>query len=149
MNANGDERIDHAEFVQFMLKLLMGSLKQKMLIAFRVYDVDGDESISLEEVKIVLRNIPIMDNERHGNSFGTCNRVEYMTRKEEDNEQINRFLEVLFSQYKDGCMYFDEFIKLAMDVTSELFTCIYNCIYKYVPCVKNFLILRDNYFQFL
>ena len=69
MNANGDERIDHDEFVKFFLKLLMGSLEQKMLIAFRVYDVDGDENISDEEVKIVLRNIPLKYEERYGNSF--------------------------------------------------------------------------------
>ena len=69
MNANGDERIDHDEFVKFFLKMLMGSLEQKMLIAFRVYDVDGDESISDQEVRIVLRNIPVMFEERLGNSF--------------------------------------------------------------------------------
>ena len=40
-----------------------------MLIAFRVYDVDGDESISDQEVRIVLRNIPILYEERLGNSF--------------------------------------------------------------------------------
>ena len=27
MNANGDERIDHDEFVKFFLKMLMGSLE--------------------------------------------------------------------------------------------------------------------------
>ena len=69
MNANGDERIDHDEFVKFFLKMLMGSLEQKMLIAFRVYDVDGDEQISDKEVRIVLRNIPIQYEERQGNSF--------------------------------------------------------------------------------
>jgi Ca2+-binding EF-hand superfamily protein len=70
-----------------MLKMLMGSLKQKMLIAFRVYDVDLDESITVEEVKIVLRNIPITYNERHGNSFSKdmLTRVELMERKEADN----------------------------------------------------------------
>ena len=82
MNANGDERIDHDEFVKFFLKLLMGSLEQKMLIAFRVYDVDGDECISDEEVKIVLRNIPLNFEERYGNSFAKSNeslsRVEYL-----------------------------------------------------------------------
>ena len=46
-------------------------------------------------------------------------------------------------------MYFDEFQKLATDVTSELFACVYNCIYSYVPCVKNFLIMRDNYVTYL
>ena len=43
MNANGDERIDHDEFVKFFLTVLMGSLEQKMLIAFKCYDMDGDE----------------------------------------------------------------------------------------------------------
>ena len=52
-----------------------------------------------------------------------------MSRKEADNLEINKFLEILFSHYKEGCMYYDEFVRLAMDVTSDLFTCIYNCIY--------------------
>lgn len=88
MNANGDERIDHAEFVKFFLQMLMGPLEQKMLIAFRVYDVDGDESISEEEVKIVLRNIPNQYEERYGNSFAKENlsRIDHMTKKENDNE---------------------------------------------------------------
>jgi len=42
MNANGDERIDHDEFVKFFIKMLMGSVEQKMHIAFNVYDIDGD-----------------------------------------------------------------------------------------------------------
>ena len=46
-------------------------------------------------------------------------------------------------------MYFDEFYRLALDVTSELFLCIYDCIYQFVPCVKNFLTLRKNYINFL
>jgi Ca2+-binding EF-hand superfamily protein len=87
MNANGDERIDHDEFVKFFLKMLMGTLEQKMLIAFRVYDVDGDESISDQEVRIVLRNIPIHFEERYGNSFAknTQSRVDYLIQKDEDN----------------------------------------------------------------
>ena len=46
-------------------------------------------------------------------------------------------------------MYFDEFVKLAHDVTSELFVSIFNCIYEYVPCVKNFFLMRAKYIQFL
>ena len=36
MNANGDERIDHDEFVKFFLVMLMGTLEQKMHIALGV-----------------------------------------------------------------------------------------------------------------
>ena len=46
MNFNGDERIDHDEFVKFLLILFMGTIEQKMLVAFRIYDVDNDENIS-------------------------------------------------------------------------------------------------------
>ena len=42
-------------------------------------------------------------------------------------------------------MYFDEFKSLATCKTSELFLAIYDCVYQYIPCVKNFLILKANY----
>ena len=42
-------------------------------------------------------------------------------------------------------MYFDEFCLTAKEVTSEFFISIYDCIYNYIPCAKNFLILRSNY----
>lgn len=130
MNANGDERIDHDEFVKFFLKLLMGSLEQKMLIAFRVYDVDGDDVISDQEVKVVLRNVPIHFEERYGSSFEKIqSRYHYLQAKEEDNMQIQRFLELMFKEYKDKSMYFDEFQKLATEVTSELFVSVYYCVY--------------------
>lgn len=40
VNSNGDERIDHDEFVDFFLKVLIGTVEQKMQIAFQCYDVD-------------------------------------------------------------------------------------------------------------
>ena len=73
MNANGDERIDHDEFVKFFLKMLMGNLKQKMYIAFRCYDVDDDQTISDDEVKIVLCNIPLRLESKYVNSFQNSN----------------------------------------------------------------------------
>jgi Ca2+-binding EF-hand superfamily protein len=69
MNANGDERIDHDEFVKFFLKMLMGSFDQKMLIAFRCYDEDNDQCISKDEVRVILKNVPLTIDGRYGNSF--------------------------------------------------------------------------------
>ena len=71
INANGDERIDYDEFVPFFLNLLVGNLEQKMLIAFKCYDIDGDEEITEDEVKIILRNIPVKILERYGYSHST------------------------------------------------------------------------------
>lgn len=69
INANGDERIDHDEFVKFFITLLMGNFEQKMLIAFRCFDADGDEQIVKEEVGMVLRNIPMVYERKFGSSF--------------------------------------------------------------------------------
>ena len=68
--------------------------------------------------------------------------------KNDDNEEIDILLKTLYKEFDDG-MYFDEFVRLAEDVTSELFICIYNCIYQYIPCAKNFLIMKENYIKFL
>ena len=72
-----------------------------------------------------------------------------MDEKDLDNEQIMIFIDTLFSGFDDEEIYFDEFITLAKEVTSELFVCIYDCIYTYIPCAKNFLIMRANYIEFL
>lgn len=137
MNANGDERIDHDEFVNFFLKMLMGSYEQKMLIAFNCYDVDGDECIDKKEVRVVLRNIPLTIGGRFGASFlkdhQRLSRIDYLNMKNDDNQEIDILLTTLYKEFDkknegDG-MYFDEFVRLAEDVTSELFICIYNCIY--------------------
>jgi Ca2+-binding EF-hand superfamily protein len=57
----------------------MGSLEQKMMIAFRCYDMDNDEQIEFSEIKIILRNIPLHTEGRYGSSFMKDNsRVEYL-----------------------------------------------------------------------
>lgn len=147
INANGDERIDHDEFVKFFLTMLMGTLEQKMQIAFKCYDMDGDEQIEFSEISIILKNIPSKLENRYGSSFTKekdSSRTEYLKRQEIDNEQIDTLMSVLEKNYEDG-MYFDEFIKVAKDDTSELFVSIFNCIYECVPCVKNFFIMRAKY----
>lgn len=133
MNANGDERIDHDEFVKFFLVMLMGSPEQKMYIAFRCYDVDDDENISADEVRIVLKNIPITYEGRYGDSFDEnrgLSRNDHMAAQKRDDESIKKFLEALYvEQFKEEGIYFDEFVALATGVTSELFLAIYDCIY--------------------
>jgi Ca2+-binding EF-hand superfamily protein len=149
INANGDERIDHDEFVPFFLKLLMGTLEQKMYIAFRIFDVDDDQSITEDEVRVVLKNIPVNLEKRHSFSEGVHNtRVEHLNQVRKDYDQIGKFVESVFSEHPGG-MYFDEFVKLAEEATSELFVAVFDCIYQCVPCVKNFLLLRANFQQFI
>jgi len=45
INCVGKERVEENEFVRFFLRMFMGSLEQKMLIAFKCYDSNKDEAI--------------------------------------------------------------------------------------------------------
>jgi hypothetical protein len=46
-------------------------------------------------------------------------------------------------------IYFEEFVKLSETLGSELYVAVIDCIYKCVPCVKNFFLLRSNYINIL
>ena len=122
-----------------------------MQIAFRCYDMDGDEQIEFSEISIILKNIPSKLENRYGSSFTKekdSSRTEIMRKQEEDNKQIDTLMNVLEKNYEEG-MYFDEFVKVAHEDTSELFVSIFNCIYECVPCVKNFFLMRSQYVKFL
>ena len=40
MNENGDERIDHDEWLPFMLNIIYGSFEQRIFLVFKLYDID-------------------------------------------------------------------------------------------------------------
>ena len=140
INANGDERIDHDEFIGFMLQVLMGTKLQKMMIAFNCYDIDGDQRISADEVRHVLQHIPLRMEARYGASFGLFEQEANMSKhqllkaKNADLDQISMIAEVIFSEYPDG-IYFDEFVQLGENVTSELVYPVFDCLYQCVPCI--------------
>ena len=150
INANGDERIDHDEFVDFFLQLTMGSFEQKMKIAFACYDADGDESISEDEVELILRSLPLRLEERYGSSFNPLhgNRFQKFNEQKRDCIQIRKFTYLIFNEtfYSHG-MYFDEFCTFAKEVSSELIVSIFDALYHRVPCVKNFLRLKMNFYK--
>lgn len=70
INANGDERIDHDEFVGFMLQAAMGTKIQKLRIAFAMYDMDGNQNISEDEICYIWLHIPERYEFKYGVSFG-------------------------------------------------------------------------------
>ena len=53
-----------------------------MLIAFKCYDLYNNDSITENEVKVVLKNIPLHDVERHGDSISLMKKENIMSRGE-------------------------------------------------------------------
>lgn len=69
INDNGDKRIDFDEWFSFFLKVCMGSQQQKLLIAFKVYDLEGDQSIGRKDMEMVLKHLMSSSTKRYGISF--------------------------------------------------------------------------------
>ena len=42
-------------------------------------------------------------------------------------------------------IYFDEFCYICDNITSELYYCILDTIFHYVPCAQNFIYMRNNF----
>ena len=61
-----------------------------MKIAFRIYDADNDQTISIEEIRIILKNIPRQSDSNYGISMGknqeaNSSRMELLDLKIEDD----------------------------------------------------------------
>lgn len=69
INANGDERIDMDEFIEFFITVLMGTARQKMYIAFKCYDPHGQDIITSDQVKYLLSYVPKSFSRRFGMSI--------------------------------------------------------------------------------
>lgn len=70
INANNDERIDHNEFIEFFGNCFVGNLQSKLQIAFKCYDLDDNQCLTTEDVKFILRHVPVYHEDRYGISFG-------------------------------------------------------------------------------
>ena len=45
INANGDQLIDHDEWLEYMLNLICGSFEKRLFIVFQIFDLSKEEII--------------------------------------------------------------------------------------------------------
>ena len=75
--------------------------------------------------------------------------IDYLQKaKLKDFAEIDMVVSGIFEEYKIG-MYFEEFCSFTQEVCSDLYLAVFDSLFQYVPCVKNFMILRANYLNIL
>ena len=73
MNENSDERIDHDEWLPYMLNLMIGSFDQRAFLVFNIYDIEKNGLIKPDYMKLFLRHIPIYSQgKKYGISYDDC-----------------------------------------------------------------------------
>jgi Ca2+-binding EF-hand superfamily protein len=74
MNINDDPLIDHDEWLEYMLKLFVGNFERRLFIVFQMFDLNNDEVVKAENMKLILRHLPIwIDHNRYGISHEAQN----------------------------------------------------------------------------
>ena len=104
-----------------------------MYYNFNIYDSEKDELITANEVKFVMKHIPVNIEHRYGISFGVYDQgvsgqKEAIQTKFVDHDQMNLIIDTIFSEYPEG-MYFNEFCDLTTQVTSEFFVPLFDCLF--------------------
>lgn len=151
INANGDERIDFDEWFSFFLKVFMGSPQQKMLIAFKVYDIEGEDCLTRKNVEMVLKHITKSNSStRYGISFEKEGNLAHSSRNEitqkyqRDVKEIKMLTDCIFNNFNEA-IYFEEFEFICNKLTCELYYNVFDHIYQYIPCAQNFFIMKQNF----
>ena len=103
----------------------MGTPDQKLLIAFKCFDLDNEDEISPGNLSLVLKHIPSHYNSKYGISILGEDQQGFVQsndahktifnlnqKKIREFEEIRQLTELIFSQYKD-VIYFNEFKYIA------------------------------------
>ena len=87
------------------------------MIAYNCYDSGGDQSISKNELRLLLKHVPIYQQDanyynKYGISFGyneaNITKNNLFEDKKRDDKEIEELIDILF-EFNDDEIYFDEF----------------------------------------
>mmetsp|Transcript_17640 Transcript_17640/g.27298 ORF Transcript_17640/g.27298 Transcript_17640/m.27298 type:complete len:130 (+) Transcript_17640:422-811(+) len=116
------QRVCRSQFVTFLIKVFMGSLKQKLLIAFKCFDHADDEVLHREQVDMVLRNLVYAGES--GTKRSSTNKVGLLAQRTAEVKESCALVKLVFSEM-GGLIFFDEFELLTKKFTSEFFFAIF------------------------
>jgi Ca2+-binding EF-hand superfamily protein len=65
INANGDSTIDHDEWLEYLLKMICGNFDRRLFIVFQMFDLNNDQVLKPENMKLLLKHVPIRRDHMH------------------------------------------------------------------------------------
>lgn len=151
MNENGDDRIDHEEWLMFFLRLTCSSPRQRMYLVFQIFDIQNSQILRPDFVKTILKHLPLFaEGARFGISFedsqeSQLTRVDLIKEKLKDHKDIGVFVDKFFEDNQAG-LVFRAFEQLLINFSSDLYFLVFSCLSECIPCYRNFLRARANHY---
>ena len=65
--------------------------------------------------------------------------------RELEDAEISALTALIFDRFLDD-LYFEEFVWLTENVTSELYHAVISRLFEHIPCCQNYLVMRHSYF---
>lgn len=153
INENGDEQVDHDEWLKFFLQLTCGSFEHRLLIVFKIFDITKTQVLRAEQIKMLLAHVPLYEHsQRYGKSFPFACResqttvVELVEQRIADQAEISKFVDTLFDDSMGG-LVFEDFKQLTLYHSSDMFFSFYNLVQERIPCYRHFLRARANHIK--
>jgi Ca2+-binding EF-hand superfamily protein len=152
MDSNQTGYIDLKCFVRGFFKVYYSSVEDKMKLAFEIYDFDCDGYIDKEDVRLVMSHIPVdsavkkeMEGEgrftqENGGNMAFLDRIQ-------TQQEIQLLLDEVYGSKKR--LSFDEFKRVNMEDTSEMFLSIMLMLQTHLPCSENFFRYKQNYTKYV
>ena len=122
------------EFVDQFYKLYMGSFEETINIIFNLLDFDKDGKIKKEDVKIILKYLPLNEeNEEKGEKYNLDIIYEIQMKR---LEEIDTIVNEVFIK-NCGEMNLEKFIEIVTKKNSSIFLQILCFLYEQIPFSKN------------
>ncbi|XP_053394761.1 neurocalcin-delta B-like [Mercenaria mercenaria] len=100
-DTNGDGFVDFKEFIVGLCVSASDQLDKKLEWAFKMYDIDGNGTISKEEMTSIFKAIFKMTNARDTGELGSA---EEMCNNIFDTFDLNRDGQISFDEFRQGAM---------------------------------------------
>jgi len=150
LNASG--YVDLREFVHGIFKIYYSDTDTKLKFTFDMYDFDRDGYIIQEDVRLILSHVPIENSvsghvAKEGIFTQEGGGAQVFLDRLKNQEGIQNLITEVFGSKKRISL--EEFKRINMEETSEMFLSIIILLQNSLPCTENFFRYQKNFEKYI